>query len=87
VNVRTTATAKSPSKTLFKSQNAPSPEIGSLVLLYRRRFYQNWHLCTEVDCTDILYVPKVAVPKKLVPKVYVPKLSCTKSDVPRRFMA
>ena len=54
-------------------------------------------LCTEVDCTDILYVPKVIVPiltfnipkldvtKKtsyLVPKVYVPKLSCTESDLP-----
>jgi len=48
---------------------------------------------TEVDCTDIVYVPKVtvpiltlnvpklAVPKKHVPKVYVPKLSCTESDV------
>ena len=47
-----------------------------------------------MDCTDILYVPKVTVPiltfsvptvdvpKKHVPKVYVPKLSCTESDLP-----
>jgi len=49
----------------------------------------------RVDCTDILYVPKVTVPiltfnvpklnvpKKHVPKVYVPKLSCTGSDLPQ----
>ena len=65
------------------------------VFLYRTCLYRNWHLCTEVDCTDILYVPKVIVPiltfnipkldvlKKHVPKVYVPKLSCTESDLPR----
>jgi len=53
------------------------------VLLYRRRLYRSWHLCTEVDCTDILYVPKVTIPKKHVPKVYVPKLSCTESDLPK----
>ena len=52
--------------------------------------------CTEGDCADISYVPKVTVPiltfnvpkptvpKKHVPKVYVPKLSCTESDVPHK---
>jgi len=32
------------------------------VFLYRTCLYRNWHLCTEVDCTDILYVPKLIVP-------------------------
>jgi len=41
----------------------------------------NWHLCTEVDCTDILYVPKVIVPILAfnVPKLGVPKKTRTES--------
>ena len=84
VNVRTTATAKYPRKALFNSHNAPA-EIGLLVLLYRRRLYlyRNWHLCAEVDCTNILYVPKVTVPILTfidnVPKLAVPKTTCTES--------
>jgi len=32
------------------------------VFLYWTCLYRNWHLCNEVDCIDILYVPKLIVP-------------------------
>jgi len=50
------------------------------VLLYRRCLYRNWHLCTEVDCTHILYVPKVTVTiLKMYRNWLYRKKTCTES--------
>jgi len=53
----------------------------SNIFLYRTYLYRNWHLCTEVDWIDILYVPKVIVPILTfnVSKLDVPKKTYWKS--------